>query len=400
MATGGAMAPAPKPRKPRSKPKSAKSKSRGLGPLYDPLRPLSGKALRDAAMAVVRQAIVPQVQQINQQIGLTRAQTRAIANELAGLTKSTGAQLSTQEALERALAQRTGQEITQIGQQAASNVAQAAQGALDRMAQDAELRGPGLAGDAKEQLARELVAQQGRVGTIGATLAATARGIQEGSAAALRQMLGAQTVRGQELVGGARTAGQKAVSQLQQQRQQVLAQRSPLFQKALMELRGQEFEKFATRQNLGLKARDLMQDWAKFVRSDETKRRGQDLAYKARKEANRIRWAELEIKRQKLAIDRLRAEAYVRKTDADATSKAEKAGLAFSGLVSTIRTLLSKRRDLRDSDLRAAILNIQGSVPGPVINAAIALARRRRVNPRDRNFVVQRFGFRPELWAR
>lgn len=374
----------------------AKRKARRPNQLYNPLSILSGKHLKRAVDEIVRSEILPGVREINRQISENRASTRLAAERIGSYFDKLAQQNAQSVALGQALGQRAQQALSQMGTETANQIKALADTAAQRFGLDDQVRGPGLSGGARERLARELVAQQGRLAS-NITAARTSQQLSDQAAvSALQQMAQAQAMRGAELRGRTLNMGRQRERELASKRTQLFDQARGLRSKTLASLRQAGFEQWATGKQLNLKEKELGQQLAIEKMKDRTTRRGQDIDARLKRE-------ELAIERAGLDIERIKAEAAMisaraRQSGSKSSSSAQKAGRAFANAVNLVREARSRGgKSLADKVIRAYANRIGG---GPWIKRAlIELAYNGKVSRRTDKAVFDRYGFHPSYWA-
>lgn len=290
------------------------------GPLYDPTATLSGKDLATAADRLVALEYGPKRAALDREAANATTQGTALIDRGGGYYKSLGDQQAQDVARQKAIGDqlkaaldatrtRTGQEITQAGQEADQ-----------RASQDESVRGAGLEGGSGQQLAAEIAAQRIRSSENAATNDTSAA---QGTAA--YQQLSDLTSRATAARGGEVTG--ELSNRLANTQTDIRGRRTSLESEAagkrvdqLVNLRQTALENLLAMRGLDIKTEDLRasvaHDKATLAattrtnqRRDATTRRGQNLTRQSAAERSATTQRGQNISAEQRAADRAKKDA-------------------------------------------------------------------------------------------
>ena len=257
-------------------------RARQLQPIYNPLQPLQGRTLKQAAGALTNLEIRPQVSMLSRQIANINRQGQQVQDRTNDYYTNLGQFGAQAQQGQRSATDRLNSTLAGIGQNTQAQLAgfgQQAQGAMQSQAAN------GLDGGSWDMLAREVAAQQGLAAQgseASRTLGATQGSNWEGLSSAIAQT---DAMRGRERLGEIANVFGQAAAEPMAKKADLLSSRGSLFTRNLGALRDSEREYSMGIQALGLQGAQAAAD-AAGDRADRRLRARQFSIETAMKDAN------------------------------------------------------------------------------------------------------------------
>lgn len=208
--------------------------------LYTPGANLGGESLRSAATKLTDLTINPQVQGLQRQADVTKANTKALQDRTQGYYAQIAAEAQTGLARTQAINQAAAGQISKAGEEAQSRITGVGATNTAELASDAQTRGPGLQIGSRAQ--EELAAMRANAASTTNNAAISSALTGQNQAGYQNALIPITGLRGGEQYSQIGARGQAALNDIGSQLATVKGTRGATYQKNLLDLRQQGFE--------------------------------------------------------------------------------------------------------------------------------------------------------------
>jgi hypothetical protein len=208
--------------------------------LYTPGANLGGESLRSAATKLTDLTINPQVQGLQRQADVTKANTKALQDRTQGYYAQIAAEAQTGLARTQAINQAAAGQISKAGEEAQSRITGVGATNTAELASDAQTRGPGLQIGSRAQ--EELAAMRANAANTTNNAAISSALTGQNQAGYQNALIPITGLRGGEQYSQIGNRGLAALNDIGSQLATVKGTRGATYQKNLLDLRQQGFE--------------------------------------------------------------------------------------------------------------------------------------------------------------